>query len=145
LLYFSSDDSKGRHRHAPKEEPYLKWVNWIYAIVTFVIWKNAITKTQVGNMPLQLFHTSIYAIFLSKRITVQNIICISMCISILTVLSLCANLGSAFRFDGCQNKLQSSTLDENMNCPNKYERIVENQAHQYWSHFKTNSRHIYNL
>jgi hypothetical protein len=38
-------------------------VTWIYAIATFVSWKYAITKTQVGNMPLQLSHISIYAIF----------------------------------------------------------------------------------
>jgi hypothetical protein len=39
-------------------------------------------------MPLQLFDTSIYVIFLSERITVQKILCILMCISILTILSL---------------------------------------------------------
>jgi hypothetical protein len=48
-------------------------VTWIYAIATFVSWKYAITKTQVGNMPLQLSHTFIYAILLPKRIKVQMI------------------------------------------------------------------------
>jgi hypothetical protein len=27
-------------------------VNWIYAIITFMSWKNAITKTKVVKMPL---------------------------------------------------------------------------------------------
>ena len=38
-------------------------VNWIHATATFTSWKNAITKTKVGNMPLQFSHTSTYAIF----------------------------------------------------------------------------------
>jgi hypothetical protein len=37
-------------------------VNWIHAITTFTLWKNAITKTQLGKMPLQLLHTSKNAI-----------------------------------------------------------------------------------
>jgi hypothetical protein len=32
-----------------------------------VSWKNAITKTQVVNMPLQLFDTSIYAILFNTK------------------------------------------------------------------------------
>jgi hypothetical protein len=40
----------------------LKRVNWIYAITTFIIWRNAITKIKVGKMPLQLCHTSTDAI-----------------------------------------------------------------------------------
>jgi hypothetical protein len=39
-----------------------KRVNWIYATTTFTLWKNAIIKTKLGNMPLQFLHTSIYAI-----------------------------------------------------------------------------------
>jgi hypothetical protein len=38
------------------------WVNWIYAIATFTLWKNTITKTRLGDMPLQFLHTSVYAI-----------------------------------------------------------------------------------
>jgi hypothetical protein len=38
------------------------WINWIYATITFTLWKNAIIKTELGYMPLQLLHTSIYAI-----------------------------------------------------------------------------------
>jgi hypothetical protein len=40
-----------------------KRVNWIYATTTFIVWRNAIIKRQVGNMPLQLSYTSSDAIF----------------------------------------------------------------------------------
>jgi hypothetical protein len=40
-------------------------VNWIYATITFTLWKNAITKIKLGNMPLKLSYTSIHAIFFS--------------------------------------------------------------------------------
>jgi hypothetical protein len=42
-------------------------VNWIYATTTFTLWRNAIIKTQVGNMPLQLLYTSTYAILVVTR------------------------------------------------------------------------------
>jgi hypothetical protein len=44
-----------------------KRVNWIYAIVTFTTWRNAIIKTKLGDMPLQLFYTSIYAIMVNTK------------------------------------------------------------------------------
>ena len=43
-----------------------KRVNWIYAIAQFTDWTYAITKTEVGNMPLKLHNTSIYAIVSTK-------------------------------------------------------------------------------
>jgi hypothetical protein len=43
-------------------------VNWIHAIATFTNWRNAITKTRVGNMPLELPYTCNYAILSLKRI-----------------------------------------------------------------------------
>jgi hypothetical protein len=43
----------------------IKRVNWIYAIATFTTWRNAITKTRLRDMPLQLFYTSIYAIIVN--------------------------------------------------------------------------------
>jgi hypothetical protein len=42
-------------------------VNWIYATTTFALWKNTITKTELGNMPLQLSYTSIHAIFFNQK------------------------------------------------------------------------------
>jgi hypothetical protein len=37
-------------------------VNWIYAIATFTVWKYAITKIKLVNMPFQLPYTSSHAI-----------------------------------------------------------------------------------
>jgi hypothetical protein len=37
-------------------------VNWIYAIAIFTHWKNAITKTELGEMPLQLLNISTHTI-----------------------------------------------------------------------------------
>jgi hypothetical protein len=42
-------------------------VNWIYAIATFTIWRYAITKIKLGNMPLQLTYTSSYAILFNTN------------------------------------------------------------------------------
>jgi hypothetical protein len=47
-------------------------VNWIYAIVIFTTWRNAITKTRLGDMPLQLFHTSIYVIIVITKSYMAN-------------------------------------------------------------------------
>jgi hypothetical protein len=56
------------------------WVNWIYAIATFTLWKNAITKTRLEDMPLQLLHTSIYAITVITEAYMANYTHIRTCI-----------------------------------------------------------------
>jgi hypothetical protein len=52
--------------------PLILWVNWIYAIVTFTSWKNAITKTKLRDMPLQLLYTSICAIVIITKAYTAN-------------------------------------------------------------------------
>ena len=67
---------------------FFLWVNWIYAIVQFTDWRYAITKIEVGEMPLKLLYTSMYAITFIKENNDSKNTCIRVYSSVFTILPL---------------------------------------------------------